>query len=557
MTRHSVYHKRETAEVAQFVETLKNEAAKGGVFDSAAADDFVSTAINQSGSVKVPEKLKIVLDEADDKTAAMVTRAIFDGANTYERMHGAPAPADLLEQAIHLAYGTSNEARRAMLDSASSNASDPLSLQPNRAVVAILTTLSEAIPFAHYLPADIQSNEAKLAIMTHQAGKDYGRYTQGALMDGAFSGDTYISSSREHKCEIVLDAGNPTGAITGKLTSIQTDGDTCNPAAPEVKLLRGRSLVYVNGLIAAREVSGTGTGPSVVSGQASIAGTVHQISGTVHPDTGVIALVSTPPMAATNSVVVEGFIDYERAPELTPSIVTAVDTFQLFAKPWRVTTHQTIDSRTQMANELGLDPYSEGVIGIQAQFANERHYEVLRKAKRLAKQNTDTFNFNWSNAGDFKVRADVWCDFGSVLSAVSQRMAIATLNHGVTHLYVGEKIAAQLSSLPNEFWEPSGIVERPGIFRLGRLFGRYDVYYTPKEVNETEDAAEILCVGRATDVTRNPFVLGDAVAPTVIPLAVNADMKTGAAFYARNFTAVNPHQPSAMGCALITVTDLF
>ncbi|MBN7118087.1 hypothetical protein [Ectopseudomonas oleovorans] len=557
MTRHSVYHKRETAEVAQFVETLKNEAAKGGVFDSAAADDFVSTAINQSGSVKVPEKLKIVLDEADDKTAAMVTRAIFDGANTYERMHGAPAPADLLEQAIHLAYGTSNEARRAMLDSASSNASDPLSLQPNRAVVAILTTLSEAIPFAHYLPADIQSNEAKLAIMTHQAGKDYGRYTQGALMDGAFSGDTYISSSREHKCEIVLDAGNPTGAITGKLTSIQTDGDTCNPAAPEVKLLRGRSLVYVNGLIAAREVSGTGTGPSVVSGQASIAGTVHQISGTVHPDTGVIALVSTPPMAATNSVVVEGFIDYERAPELTPSIVTAVDTFQLFAKPWRVTTHQTIDSRTQMANELGLDPYSEGVIGIQAQFANERHYEVLRKAKRMAKQNTDAFDFNWSNAGNFKVRADVWCDFGSVLSAVSQRMAIATLNHGVTHLYVGEKIAAQLSSLPNEFWEPSGIVERPGIFRLGRLFGRYDVYYTPKEVNETEDAAEILCVGRATDVTRNPFVLGDAVAPTVIPLAVNADLKTGAGFYARNFTAVNPHQHSAMGCALITVTNLF
>ncbi|HGM6620290.1 TPA: hypothetical protein ACKP6Y_001654 [Pseudomonas aeruginosa] len=557
MTRHSVYHKRETAEVAQFVETLKNEAAKGGVFDSAAADDFVSTAINQSGSVKVPEKLKIVLDEADDKTAAMVTRAIFDGANTYERMHGAPAPADLLEQAIHLAYGTSNEARRAMLDSASSNASDPLSLQPNRAVVAILTTLSEAIPFAHYLPADIQSNEAKLAIMTHQAGKDYGRYTQGALMDGAFSGDTYISSSREHKCEIVLDVGNPTGAITGKLTSIQTDGDTCNPAAPEVKLLRGRSLVYVNGLIAAREVSGTGTGPSVVSGQTSIAGTVHQISGTVHPDTGVIALVSTPPMAATNSVVVEGFIDYERAPELTPSIVTAVDTFQLFAKPWRVTTHQTIDSRTQMANELGLDPYSEGVIGIQAQFANERHYEVLRKAKRLAKQNTDTFNFNWSNAGDFKVRADVWRDFGSVLGAASQRMAIATLNHGITHLYVGEKIAAQLSSLQNDIWEPSGIVERPGIFRLGRLFGRYDVYYTPKEVTESADAAEILCVGRATDVTRNPFVLGDAVAPTVIPLAVNADMKTGAAFYARNFTAVNPHQPSAMGCALITVTDLF
>jgi len=557
--RHSDYHKRETAEVAQFVDALKNESVKGGTFDSAAADDFVSTAINQSGSVKMPEKLKIALDEADDKQASMLTRAILDGAATYERMHGSSAPADLLEQAIHLAYSTTKEAGRKMsLDSASSDHSAALSLQPNRAVVAILTTLSEAIPFAHYLPADLQSNEAKLAIMTHQAGKDYGRYLQGALMDGAYSGDTYISSSREHKCLIEVDGVSvPTGAITGKLTAIQTDGETCDPAGGAIKLLRGRSLVYVNGMIAAREVSATGTGASVVSGQVTIGGVMHQISGTVHPDTGDIALTSAPAMAATNSVVVEGFIDYERAPELTPNIVTAVDTYLLHAKPWRVTTHQTIDSRTQMANELGLDPYSEGVIGIQAQFANERHYEVLRKAKRLAAQNQDTFDFKWATAGDFKVRADVWRDFGSVLGAVSQRMAIATMNHGITHLYVGAKVAAQLSSLPNDMWEPSGIVERPGIFRLGRLYGRYDVYYSPKEIVETEDGAQILCVGRATDVTRNPFVLGDAVPPMVIPLAVNQDMKTGAAFYARNFTAVNPHQPSSLGCALINVTDLF
>lgn len=557
--RHSDYYKRETAEVAQFVDALKSESVKGGTFDSAAAGDFVTSALNQSGSVKVPEKLQIALDEADDKQASMLTRAIFDGVATYERMHGCAAPADLLEQAIHLAYGTTNEAGRKMrLDSAStSDQSASLSLQPNRAVVAILTTLSEAIPFAHYLPADLQSNEAKLAIMTHQAGKDYGRYAQGALMDGAYSGDTYISSSREHKCLIVLDAGNPTGAITGKLTAIQSDGDTCDPAGAEIKLMRGRSLVYVNGMIAAREVAANGAGASAVSGQVTIGGTLHQISGTIHPDTGVIALTSAPAMAATNSVVVEGFIDYERAPELTPNIVTAVDTFLLHAKPWRVTTHQTIDSRTQMANELGLDPYSEGVIGIQAQFANERHYEVLRKAKRLAAQNQDTFDFKWATAGDFKVRADVWRDFGAVLGAASQRMAIATMNHGVTHLYVGAMVAAQLSSLPNDVWESSGIVERPGIFRLGRLFGRYDVYYSPKEIVETEDAAQILCVGRATDVTRNPFVLGDAVPPMVIPLAVNQDMKTGAAFYARNFTAVNPHQPSSLGCALINVTDLF
>lgn len=556
MTRSTICHKRETAEVAKFVDTLKDQAVSGGVFDSAAAADFVTHVSNQSTGVQVPEKLQALLDDcADDKQAVLLTRAILDGANAYEAQHGTAAPADLLEQAIHLGYATTGQARRGVLDS-TSNASDAQSLQPNRAVVAILSAMSEAIPFAHYLPADINSNEAKLAILSHQAGVKYGSYDVGAIMDGSASGETFIGSGREHKCEIVLDAGNPTGAITGKLTAVQATPETCDPAAAAIKLQRGRSMVYVNGLVAAREVSSSGTGPSAVSGQISIGGTLHQISGTVNPDNGDIALTATPPMAATNAVIVEGFVDYERAPELTPNIITAVETFQLFAKPYRVVTTQTIDSRTQMSNELGLDPYSEGVIAIQAQVANERHYEVLRKAVRLGAQNTDTFDFAWSSAGDFKVRADVWRDFGSVLHKLSQRMALLTMNHGITHLYVGEMVMAQLVSLPNDIWEPSGVVERPGIYRLGRLFGRYDVYYTPRGITETANSAQVLCIGRATDVTRNPFVLGDAVPATVMPLSMNSDMKTGAAFYARNFTEVNPHRPSAMGCALINITNL-
>jgi hypothetical protein len=91
---------------------------------------------------------------------------------------------------------------------------------------------------------------------------------------------------------------------------------------------------------------------------------------------------------------------------------------------------------------------------------------------------------------------------------------------------------------------------------MGRLFGLYDVYYTPKIITDSNSASQILCIGRATDVTRNPFVLGDAVPPSVTPLAVNADLKRGAGFYARNFTEVNPHGPSASGCALVTVSNM-
>lgn len=550
---HQDYFKRETAEVSKFVDNLKENAVKSGAFDSAAAADFMATASNQNSGVTVPQNLQVVLDEAKDNDgASLVTRAILDGVSAYESQHGITPPADVIEQALHLAYATTKAARsKFSLDSASSMHQDNMSLQPNRAIVAILSAMGEAIPFAHYLPADIGSNEAVLAIMSHNAGSTYGRYAEGGLMDGSLSGDTFVSSSRIHKSFPVV----TTGVVEGALTTVQNTDETCAGGAT-VKLLRGRSLVYVNGVQAAREVDTTGSGNSTVSGSITVSGTTYSIGGTINTDTGVYSLTTTPAMPITIPVVVEGFIDYERAPELAPSIITAVNTYKLHAKPWRVNTFQTIDSRTQMANELGLDPYSESVIAIQAQFANERHYEVLAKARRLAANNQVDYDFEWTARSAQMNRSQLWLDFGSVLGVVSQQMALDTMNHGVTHLYVGKNVAAQFMALPREVFEPSGVAERPGIFRIGRLFGRFEVYYTPKGLTETSTASQILCVGRATDVTRNPFILGDAVPPTVIPLSVGADLKQGAGFYARNFTAVNPHGPSSLGCAMINITNL-
>lgn len=545
---HYDYSKRETAEVAQFISNLKENSTKSGVFDSAASADFIKDA-----QAKVPEKLQAVFDESKDSSSS-VTKAILDGVSAYESQHGSAAPADVVEQALHLAYATTDGARsRYQLDSATSNsnASAPGGLQPNRAVVAILSAMGDAIPFAHYLPADIASNEAVLAIMTHQAGSTYGRYTQNALLDGSASGDAYVTSARVNKTF----PATTTGAVTGALTSVQNTDETC-AGGVAIKLLRGRSIVYVNGVIAAREIDATGSGNSSVSGNITVAGTNYSIGGTINTDTGAYSLTTTPALPTTVPVLVEGFVDYERAPELTPTLITAVQTFKLYAKPWRVTTHQTIDTRTQMANELGLDPYSESVIAIQAQFANERHYEVLNKAKRLAAGNQVDHDFDWSGRNAAMSRSQIWMDFGSTLGAVSQQMALDTMSHGVTHLYVGKNLASQMMALPREVFEPSGVAERPGIFRIGHLFGRYEVYYTPKVVSDSATAGQVLCIGRAPDVTRNPFILGDAVPPTVIPLAVGQDLRQGAGFYARNFTSVNPHGPSSLGCALINVTNL-
>lgn len=547
----AIINRTSTNAAGQFFNNLKDQTnSASGVFDSAALDSVASELTNQGGA---PKDLEVVLDEAA-KDSPRILKAILDGARMYQQRHGEEPSADMLETAFRLAYSTTEHARKQYsLDSAANSlSSDPLALQANRAVVAIVSTLAEAIPFAHYLPADIGSNEAKLAILTHNAGSTYGGYVAGGNMDGVLSGHPFITSARVHSLT------NTAGTWGGKITKVQTDANTCDQAAAVVKLLRGRSLVYVNGRIAGKETDTSGTGASSVAGSVTIGGTKHILSGTIDTDTAVVVLTFNPVLPAGYTPVVEAFIDYERG-ETAPQLISAVETFLLHAKPWRVTTSLSIDARTQMSAELGLDPYGESVLAIQNQFANERHYEVLAKALRMAADQQETFDFRWTDMGQPKTRDQLWGDFSSVLGALSQQMAVNTLNHGITHLYVGRYIAAQFAALPTTIFQPSGINTRPGIYRVGRLFGQYEVYYTPRLVTEAADgtSGQILCIGRATDVTRNPFILGDAVAPTVIPLAVNSDLRSGAGFYARNFTAVNPHDPSAHGAAICNITNIF
>ena len=115
-------------------------------------------------------------------------------------------------------------------------------------------------------------------------------------------------------------------------------------------------------------------------------------------------------------------------------------------------------------------------------------------------------------------------------------------------------VAAQLQSLPAEIFQPSGVTPRPQIYFVGTLFGKA-VYYSPKFIDEdltpTDGSAysDLLMVGRSAQVGRCPILLGDSVAPTFIPLATNADFNQNSGMYARDYTVVNPHTPSALGCA--------
>ncbi len=190
-TQPAEYNSINTQHFADFSAQL-SDAVKttGGTFDSAAATEFLSGATNQN-TVKVPEILQRTLDGMPKDKSQIVLKAVLDGMNSYAAQHGVPPTADLIESAVHQAYATTDEARQKyhLLDSATSAHSDPLSLQPNRAVIAITAAMAEAIPVANYLPTDIGSNEAKLIIVSHTAGTKYGSYVVDQIMDGVASGD--------------------------------------------------------------------------------------------------------------------------------------------------------------------------------------------------------------------------------------------------------------------------------------------------------------------------------------------------------------------------------
>ena len=581
-----IYINPEIQKMDDFVSSFRDSSGSkvSGTFDSAASEDFISSGTERSETF-MPHELQVLLDEIPKSEHWKITKALFDTANAYEAEHGTNVPADVMAHAIHMAYGTSHHARAEIskhmtLDDASSSLHVAnLSLQPNRAIVAILAAMNDAIPFAMYLPADIGSNEARTAILTHQPGQTTGGYVAGSLIDGISAGRPLLSPERCH----TLTASGSVSTWTAGLSNLTSDFNTCiqpggtasdGTVALVVPLLRGRSILYVNGQIWGGEstsgnLENTG-GNNVISGSGYIAGTLFNISGTINTTTGSFTLNSTNAAgSATNlpigvKITVEGYIDYEASggSAFIPSIISNAQVYQLYAKSWQTYTQYTAGASSQMNNELGLDPYSESLLAIQNQFTAERHYMALTKGLRLGVNNALTFDFAWATGisqGAQKTRAMIVQDMQGQLGALSQQMAINTMSYGISHLYVDATMAAIFQSLPSEMWVGSGVQVRPGIYRVGRLFGQYDVYYAPLALagyNSTGGVSQILCIGRAPDVTRNPIILGDAVPPTVIPLGVTTDAKRGAAFYARNFTSVNPHGPSSQGFAVLNVTNV-
>lgn len=542
--------KRETKAVAQFFDSVNTVKATD---PKEMKGEKLAGVVLHDNDIKVPGVLGRLLGGVPEKAHGSVLDAVVNGAALFQKEHGFKAPAEFLEVAIHQAFpaGVREADSKILLDSATNAHIDNLSLQPDRVIVSIISTLAEAIPFAAPLPVDIRSNEARLAIITHHAKSNFGDYSVDDSLDGINAGGQYLDSER--MLSLSTNGGGASGSpLSGVFTAKGAGAVSAgNPAVP---LLAARQVVYINGFPAVREAE---DGSGVIAGKFKIGSTDYTITGTVDAANGAITVQSSPALPANTKVSAAGYIDFEKAPGLAPEVGMKGVVYKLFARASRGLVSTSIDANTQFNNELSVDPQSESLLALRSQQANERHYRALAKMKAIAGNLTDNYDFKASTYLEQKTRAMVMMDLASTLGRVSQVMANNTNDHGIDTLYTTGFLAAMFLALPAELFTPSGVTPRPGIWRMGRFLGLYDVYYMPKGLNDDGMSSELLCLGRSTQgVARNPIVVGDAVPAMFMPLALGTDFVGKQGYYQRSFTDVNPYLPAAQGAALITVTNM-
>lgn len=543
---------------------VKSLVGTSGTFDSGAAAEVASSIINSPESAHdVPESVRQLLASSSAfKTQSMsggavLLNAVFDAGNEYRRAHGVDMPADMLAYALTMAQRDTPEGHRTYDSAVSGLASNATAINPRAPLISFLGMAQNGAPdWIHYLPADAKG-EARLGILRHFSGKKAASYEADESLDGDNGGKPLFTAFRRHTCAV---AGQN---ITGKLTNTQLDA-TCDPAGEVMVFQRGRAELTIFGhrvaMAPQQDSNSTLTGNEVVSGQVTLGASVYVISGTWNPSNGDIALTSSPALPAGVNPVFYAPINYEHASmgEKVASVSVAYDQWPIFATPTRGIVTTTIDAKTQMSGELGIDPLGESQVALLTQIGNERHVEAVRRMREIADGLPAVqYDFSWPSRSPQLSRSQIFGDFAPTLAQANMSMIALTMDHGVSHAYVGRRLAAIMMSLPPDMFTPSGLRPTVGIWRIGTFMGSVSVYYDPRaNTYETASTSKMLLIGKGTDPARNPMVFGDVTAPIIQQLGNTTSQVIGATFYSKGFAAVNPHKPSACSAVNVEIINI-
>lgn len=488
---------------------------------------------------------------------ATVHQAVLDGINDYKKLHGVEPEAAVVAVALDHAQIMLDEA----VAGANSLNSNSRALVPQNVQVAIRAMIGGAVPFAHYASADKNTGEASVILVSHNAGKNIGGYGVNASLDGVGGGEVYIHTDRSHRL-----SSEDNTTFTGKITPVMTGIEECDQSATAHPLYPARTQILVNGLRIATTQKGTNS--ETAAGAVRLGDKDYGFTAKVDITTGEVTVTFDEAVPENTAVTARGFLNLEsQEPKYdAPSVIIDAQKYSMFAKSYRSHVVVTPEAKVQFETEIGIDPAFEGTMAIRQQFAQETLYSCLNSLSVIGQyQNPNVFNFDWQSQGVEKTQSQIAVELVGQISKISQTMANQNGSHGVSHIYVGETMRAVFLSMPREYFEPSGLEARPGSYRLGRLAGLYEVYYTPKGIikNKAKDidgkliADRMLLIGASSaNPAFNPVILGEVSAPKFTPIAATEDSPNqGYWVTGKAFKEQNPINMYASSVAVVDVLN--
>lgn len=523
---------------------------KNGVFDDA----------NESWNA-APELVRELADAANVDAQNgrylsgrnLVSAALDSAMSAYEVQHGVKPSGAVVHNAVRTALNSvSREAlKRAGVGATFDEVSATQSGAPmvsNRAALALYQGLVEAIPFAGYIPMS-EGLAGRIIVAQNRAGSATGGYNKGQPLDGFYGGKTFMS----HERTVEMQSSDQT-TFTAKIA--YADGD-----ANGSPIIASGTQILVNGLPAGgaslEAVSSEQNTP--LSGSIVLNdGTEYSFSGKATNEQGEISIRFASALPSGIKVYAVGLLNYqhEKLSQKRPVFSVDAQPYSLRATESSGVYQVTPEARMQWDAEVRVDIRSQIMLAMRQQHSAEKHMAALRAMYRIGKNFIHTADMQTSSRLDARNRADVWRDALLHLTVADNDMLTRTNAFGIGVIYVGNKGKAELSSLPPEIFQSANIPARPGIYRIGRLFGQYEVYYAPNLVAETANSLEMLCIGRSEQTGLNPYIMGDVVAPTFTKLGVGVDLKEGEGYFHAGAARINPYAAAAQGAAIVAITGL-
>ncbi len=531
----------------QWVQSIQEQSKTVATFDD--SSDVWRSA---------PDNVLAVADAIGTKEQSgrsMVVAALQSGIACYEKQHGCKPSGAVLDSAIRVtlnsvssSYAASATDNRVVFDNLVTGMQSNSPMVANRAAIVLNNAIGLAIPFAGYVPMG-EGMKGQVIVAGHAAGNTVGDYVKNDSLDGLSAGRNFMSAER-----VVLAESTDQTNFTFKIKHAKDDAEG-SPTMPS------HTEVLINGIPYSAAAINTDVRASTVrlAGSAVLEdGKEYNFVGSLAVEKGNGNLTFTPPLPAGAQVHVVGMLNYEHESMANkrPRFLSTAQPYEFRAGFVSGLYQVSQEASAQFKAETRLDPASEAMFSMQMQDKIEQHFNGLKSNYRVAQSYKYSANLNGTTRLNDRSMAALWSDVLFKLKEADMAMVARTGAFGIKYLYVGAKGAAHISSLPNEIFEPSLSPVVAGIYRVGRLFGQYEVYHAPNIVNETSDSIEILAIGASEQTGMNTYIVGDVLPPVFKNLGLTESLLEGAAYFSCGASRINPYHKAAKGSALIAVTGL-